>query len=279
MSLPSALDLAPDIGKALGGRRPAIFLDFDGTLSPIASRPELALLPLPTRDLLAALGARCIVCLLSGRALQDLRARVGLSDVYYGADHGRHIVGPQGSDVEHVVGAEARADLRSAARLLLDTVGAVEGVVVETKELSLSVHYRLTPEPYRDTVAAAVAEAAARVPGLDARGGKLVHELLPRDGWDKGRALLWLLERLGLSAAEVCPICLGDDMTDEDMFRAAGDDGISILVGDDGRPTLAQYALAGPEEAARFLALVLRQLEASCPRGVIEGWTGRVGES
>jgi trehalose-phosphatase len=262
-TLPSALAMCEAIGWSIGGRDPALFLDFDGTLAPVASRPEAACLPAATRTLLASLARTHVVCILSGRELQDLRSKVGLTNIYYGADHGRHLLGPTGRNLELVVGAEARTDLRSAARSIRSRLDDVEGVIVETKDLSLSVHYRLTPEGQRDRVAAAVADVAGTFPALSLGQGKLVHELRPRDGWDKGQAMLWLLERLHLSATEVCPVCLGDDITDEDMFLAAADGGVSILVGAVDRPTLAQYCLAGTEEVASFLAFFDRRRRPS----------------
>ncbi len=235
-------------------RRPAFFLDFDGTLAPIVSRPELARMPAATGAFVRALTERYLVCILSGRTLQDLRKKIEIPGVYYGADHGRHIIGPPGSEVEYVVGAEAREDLRAAGARLQHGLADTEGVIVEMKDLSLSVHYRLTPAPERDAVAALMGEVATSYPALALGHGKLVHELRPRDGWDKGQALLWLLERLDLTFDRVCPICVGDDLTDEDMFRATGQQGVSILVGSATRDTLAEYSVADPDETVRFLA-------------------------
>ena len=251
--LPHALEQLSTIVEQVGGRDPAFFLDFDGTLSPIAPRPDLACLPSPTRTLLASLGERHVVCILSGRTLEDLTRKVAVPGVFYGADHGRHIIGPDESGIEHVVGAEARGDLRSAARLLRQKLADIEGVIVEEKDLSLSVHYRLTPETHRAVVARRVEGIAAGFQHLALGRGKMVHELRPRDGWDKGQAMLWLLERLGLIRSQTCPVCLGDDLTDEDMFRALDGRGIAIVVGSVDRPTLAQYVLADACEAAQFL--------------------------
>ena len=156
--LPHALDTFPIIVEQVGGRDLAFFLDFDGTLAPIAPRPDLACLPASTATLLAALAKRHLVCILSGRALPDLRRKVAIPGVFYGADHGRHIIGPDESGIEHVVGAEAREDLRSASRLLQQRLADIEGVIVEEKDLSLSVHYRLTAEAHRPVVSRRVQE-------------------------------------------------------------------------------------------------------------------------
>lgn len=251
---PSALERLPEIVERLRHRDPAFFLDFDGTLAPIAARPSLARMPDPTRALLSRLAERHLVCILSGRELSDLRAKVGVPAAYYGADHGRHIIGPQGSDAEHVVGAEAREDLRAAGRLLQRALADIDGVIVEKKDLSLSVHFRQTPARERATVTSRVEEIAGSYPMLTLGHGRSVFEIRPRDGWDKGQAMLWLLGRLAIAPSQTCAICMGDDLTDEDMFRSLGDEDVTVVVGDATRPTLARFTVADPEEAARFLA-------------------------
>ena len=124
---------------------------------------------------------------------------------------------------------------------------------MEAKELSLSVHYRLVAERERPLVHRIVAEVADTAPGISLAAGKLVHELGPRVPWGKGRAMLWLLERLGLERSGVCPVCLGDDLTDEDMFAAAGSWGVSVVVGVPDRPTRADYVLRDCDETATLL--------------------------
>jgi trehalose-phosphatase len=83
--------------------------------------------------------------------------------------------------------------------------------------------------------------------------GKKVYELLPDIDWDKGKAVLWLLENLGLDCANGRPIYVGDDRTDEDAFRALGQRGVGILVSEQPRPTAASYSLKDPAEVGRFL--------------------------
>ncbi len=238
----------------MGGRTPAFFLDFDGTLAPIVDRPEYARLPEATRAVLRSLSERYVVCVISGRGLHDVRDKTGLPYLFYAADHGRRIEGPPGSDVSLEVGGEAKSSLRKAARQLEDVLGHVSGVIVERKDLSLSVHYRLAPHNLHEQVAAEVARVAALHPRLALRSGKLVHELRPGDDWDKGRAVLWLMERLGLTFAAHCPVCIGDDLTDEDMFRAVGGRGVTVFVGDGNARTAALFRVQDVHEASVLLA-------------------------
>jgi trehalose 6-phosphate phosphatase len=252
--LPWAFESVSRITESIAGRKLGFFLDFDGTLAAIGPRPDLVALPQRHREVLDDLNRRHLVCLLSGRGLQDLKARIALSDLFYAGDHGYRISGPPNSGVEYEVGGAARETLATAAAELRELVGRVEGVVVEEKGLSLSVHYRLTPPSAVPTVADAVRRVRAQYPSLRQTTGKLVFEFHPGDDWSKGRAMLWLLERLGYGRGDICPICLGDDLTDEDTFLAAQGWGISVLVGPSARPTHADYLLYDTTEVAAFLA-------------------------
>lgn len=249
----SAASVLPDVRARIGRRTPVFFLDFDGTLAPLTATPELACLAPSARSLLARLARINVVCLLSGRSLPDLRAKVGLDTVYYGGDHGRCIVGPPGTGIEFTSSRASEADLQAAAADLRSTLAHIPGVLVESKDLSLAVHYRLTPPSQWETVATAVGEIARVHPSLTLGAGKLVHELRPNDGWGKGQALLWLLGALGLSTERVCPICLGDDLTDEDMFCAVRDTGVAILVGDEQTISHAHFRVDSVEEVHRLL--------------------------
>jgi trehalose 6-phosphate phosphatase len=102
-------------------------------------------------------------------------------------------------------------------------------------------------------VEAMVDDVLARHPDLRKGYGKKVFELQPRLDWHKGKAVLWLLRVLELDGPEVLPLYIGDDLTDEDAFRALGDRGLSIIVEEGSRPTAASYVLKHPEEVRSFL--------------------------
>jgi trehalose-phosphatase len=116
----------------------------------------------------------------------------------------------------------------------------------------------------------AVADVAERFPVLRVTEGKLVYEFRPPDDWDKGRAVAWIMDQLGMGKGEGVgengpqsgfPIALGDDLTDEDMFSAVEDWGAAVIVGDPGRPTKASHRVADHIEATRLLE-ALRDLLA-----------------
>jgi alpha,alpha-trehalase len=93
----------------------------------------------------------------------------------------------------------------------------------------------------------AVDSILARSEGLRRTEGKKVFELRPDIDWDKGKAVLWLLDALGFDDEDVMPLYIGDDVTDEDAFRALKGMGLSILVGDPSQTTQADYRLEDPD--------------------------------
>lgn len=257
--LPHALASISALRLQASGRRIALFLDLDGTLAPIEARPDLVALPAATRDLLEDLALLCPVAVVSGRGLDDLRDKVEVRSLYFVADHGFQILGPVRSRLELEVGREYRPQLQQAAAALRRTTQTIEGALVEEKGLSISVHYRLVPEPRHKTVLRAVADVAERFPVLRVTEGKLVYELRPPGDWNKGKALLWIMEQLGLTRESGAggtpgfPIAIGDDLTDEDMFAAVEGWGAGVIVGEPQRPSRASYSVADHLEAARLL--------------------------
>src|SRR6185295_14958024 len=190
--LPNALARWPEIAHRIAASRLALFLDYDGTLSPIAPRPDLATLPEATRDVLVRLAAHHPVAILSGRGRDDVAALVDLPQLTYAGRHGFDIRGP---GLEHEVGEGIPATIARVAAELAAELGAIDGVLVEPKRFSVAVHYRLVRPAEVPAIEAAVARAAERT-GLRQVGGKKVFELRPDIDWHKGEALLWLLDRL-----------------------------------------------------------------------------------
>ncbi|MEO8718741.1 MAG: trehalose-phosphatase [Burkholderiales bacterium] len=239
------------IRAAAGGRRLAIFLDYDGTLTPIVERPEDAVLDAAMRSVLRRLARQHTVAIVSGRDLADVRARVGLEGLVYAGGHGMDIDGPGVSRVHEAARAAAPRLEAAASDVARDTAG-LTGVQLERKRYALAVHYRRAREADAPAVEKAVDDAAARHPGLRKTLGKKVFELRPDVEWDKGRAVLWLIETLRLEDA--LPVYVGDDLTDEDAFRALAGRGIGIVVQDAPQPSAARYTLHDPDEVRALLA-------------------------
>ncbi len=258
--LPDGLQV-PDLTSQ---RSPAVFFDFDGTLSEIVNDPDSARLADGAADALTSLSAQCPVAILSGRDLADVRQRIGLPGLWYAGSHGFELTGPDG---EHHQNADAAASipvLAEAAAALTDQLGDIAGVVVEHKRFGVAVHYRNAARDRVGEVAAAVRSAGQRN-ALRVTTGREVIELRPDVDWDKGKTLHWVLDyvRDDKGSGSLLPIYLGDDITDEDAFDAVADDGIAILVrhSDDGdRATAARYALDDPDRVREFTELLARRL-------------------
>jgi alpha,alpha-trehalase len=254
--LPSALESAPEIRNLLTGRRPAVFLDYDGTLTPIVERPEDARLAPETRHAIAELAVRFPVAVISGRDLDDVRVMVEMDELAYAGSHGFDIVRPDGSRDQR--GGEYLPDLDAAERDLSQLLGGIPGVRLERKAFGIAVHFRQADEDRIPDVQAAVTAVAAAHPRLRRTGGKKVVELRPNVEWDKGRAVLWLVRVLGLDGPDLLPIYIGDDETDEDAFRAIRERGLGVVVLGEGdeRVTEARYSLRSTEETHSFLRLL-----------------------
>jgi trehalose 6-phosphate phosphatase len=247
--LPSALEHVEEITAR--SDQLAVFLDYDGTLTAIVSDPKEALLSDSMRQTLQALVTRASVAVLSGRELDDVRNRVAIEAIAYAGSHGFDIAGPHGLHRQEAI--EFLPALDVAEKQLREKLAGIAGVLIERKRFSIATHYRNVNESDFPKLERAVSEVAARHRELRRMEGKKVYELLPCTDWDKGKALLWLLENLGLEHGKVHPIYIGDDRTDEDAFRALGQRGVGILVSEEPRPTAASYSLKDPAEVERFL--------------------------
>jgi trehalose-phosphatase len=259
--IPSALDHVQEF-TARG--RLAVFLDYDGTLAPIVSAPEKALLSDSMREAVRALAARAPVGILSGRDLDDVRQRVNIDAVVYTGSHGFDIAGPRG--LRKQIATECLPIIDSAEKELRQKLGGIPGALVDRKRFSVAVHYRNVDENGVGEIERIVNEVAARCRELRKIENKKVYELQPDIDWNKGRALVWLLESLGLDRKEVLPIYIGDDRTDEDAFGAIRQRGAGILISEQPRPTAARYTLKNPSEVERFLRELVRTVTNWEPR-------------
>ncbi len=248
----NALQDFSDIRRRLTGKRPVVFLDYDGTLTPIVARPDLAVLSDRMRAELAELAAMCTVAVVSGRDLADIRRLVGLDGLIYAGSHGFDITGPDGLHIQHEQGAAFIEAVREAAERLRPATAGIQGALVEPKRFAVAVHYRQVADADVAQVEAAVDAVLAQLPTLRKTHGKKVFELRPRFDWDKGKAVLWLLQALKLDGPNVLPFYIGDDLTDEDAFAALGEAGVTIFVGHP-EHTAARYVLEDPEEVGAFL--------------------------
>jgi trehalose 6-phosphate phosphatase len=250
-----------EIGARIKRARHILFLtDFDGTLAPIVEQPEEAVISDEVRKLLRSLVKHPLytVGIISGRATKDLMERVDIRDIIYAGNHGMEIYGRDISFVEPTAEG-TRSFLRILHHALSIALKGIEGVIVENKGLSLSVHYRMAEEKENQRIKG-IFDRVTRP--WHTRGtvrvtfGKKVYEVRPPTAWNKGKAIEWLLAVYGRDRAkgETWPIFLGDDLTDEDGFTVVKRrGGLSIFVGDSARESNADYFLSSTQEVELLL--------------------------
>ncbi len=254
---PSALERLDEIAEQAEGKEITVFLDYDGTLTPIVDTPDKAILSDQMRRTVVRLSEHCTVGIISGRDLADVKKLVGIDSIVYAGSHGFDITGPRGLAVDNQVGAEFLPSLDKAEKALNEKLGSIRGATVERKKFAIAIHYRLVEPSRTDAVEAIVDEVAAGHNDLRKARGKKIFELQPRMDWHKGKALFSLLETLGLDRDDVLPIYLGDDVTDEDAFRALQGRGIGVVVWDEPYETAASYSLDSPDQVGQFLTALI----------------------
>lgn len=256
----AALNGTGQILDRLEGKRLALFLDYDGTLTPIVTRPENAILKGKMREVIRDLADHVFVAIVSGRDLDDVRSMVGLDQLYYAGSHGFDIGGPDGMRMQQQEAKERLPQLEAAERKLRGELEGFAGIRVERKRFALAVHFREAASEDESWIEGVVDGVQREHPELRKKGGKKIFELQPDVSWDKGRAILWLLERLDLTGEDVLPAYIGDDVTDEDAFEALAGHGLTIRVGPADEPTRAEFFLSDIDQLENFLAGLLRWL-------------------
>ena len=234
------------------GSNPVVFLDYDGTLAAIVDDPAEAHIGEEVRRALSFLSQSMPVGVISGRALEDVKSMVSLDGLIYGGSHGFEIETADGDRLRPPDVGDAVAQLQQAEQLLKERSSGLNGVFVEAKPYAIAVHTRRAESQEVRRAAGELAEdVAGRFDHLVIRGGKEIHELRPAMDWDKGAALIHLLDTL----PDVhVPLYIGDDETDEDAFRAADSRaGVGIIVAPAPTNTSASYRLRDHEEVRKFL--------------------------
>ena len=252
--LPNALTSYGQLIGITSARESMLFLDYDGTLSPIVSDPGAARLVEGAAEALKLVAEVCPVAILSGRDLADIRSRVDIPGVWFAGSHGFELTEPDGTQHQNEAAAFYVPVLEGAANELSRILAPIPGVRVEHKRFAVAVHYREVASEQVGEIVAATHQIGAR-DGLRVTTGRMLVELRPDLDWDKGTTLAWIRDRIDPSGS-LLPIYIGDDLTDEDAFDAVEFDGIGIVVGHDedgDRKTAAHFALQSPDQVREFL--------------------------
>ncbi|KAI9116918.1 hypothetical protein K1719_011917 [Acacia pycnantha] len=261
---PSALDMFEQIIEASRGKQIVVFLDYDGTLSPIVDDPDRAFMSDAMRKTVRNL-ARCFpTAIVSGRCRDKVYSFVRLAELYYAGSHGMDIKGPTkiskyNKDNKAILFQPACEFLPMMAKvykLLVEKTSSTPGAKVENNKFCVSVHFRCVDEKKWSELANQVRSVLKEYPKLRLTQGRKVLEIRPRIKWDKGEALEFLLQSLGFAnCTDVFPVYIGDDRSDEDAFKKLRDrgKGYGILVSKFPKDTSASYSLQEPDEVMDFL--------------------------
>ncbi len=244
-------DHLPEFTKELAGKDTFLFLDYDGTLTPIVNAPDMAILSKEIRALILRLKEKTPVAIISGRSLEDVKLRVGIEDIIYSGNHGAEIW-----DGEKTVINQDHTEKRAFLEELIGRLGAalarIHGVIIEDKGVTASIHFRMVKPrdlaEFLDLFARATegSETSFRI-----TSGKKVFEIRPLDIWNKGDAVNWINKNFYPGRKT---IYIGDDTTDEDAYRAIKDGGLSLSVGTSPE---SDYFLKDQSEVKRFLEFLL----------------------
>ena len=236
-----------------------LLFDFDGTLCPFSPDPDAVHLTPAVSGLLGSLACKpaSTVGIISGRRLPDLhrRARVA-KEIYLAGFHGLEIEAP-GEAFMHPDAAEATPLMRGIADQMQPCLQHLPGVFIEDKVFSIALHYREADDEVRVTAQDQFMSIARRhldTGRLRALPGACVIELLPGIAWNKGHALEWIRERVEKLHGPTFSVYIGDDVTDEDAFRAVGPNGMTIAASD--RASGAQFLVDGPDSVRRLMQLI-----------------------
>ncbi|QHO56000.1 Trehalose-phosphate phosphatase A [Arachis hypogaea] len=276
LKYPSALTSFEQITNYAKGKRIALFLDYDGTLSPIVDNPDCAFMSDNMRDAVKKVAEYFPTAIISGRSRDKVYEFIGLTELYYAGSHGMDIIGPvrqavpdnhpnctirstdkQGKEVNlFQPAAEFLPLIDEVFESLVESTKDIKGAKVENNKFCVSVHYRNVDDKSWDLVGQIVHDILKGYPRLRLTHGRKVLEVRPVIDWDKGKAVTFLLESLGLSNCDdVLPIYIGDDRTDEDAFKVLreGNKGYGILVSSAPKESNAVYSLRDPSEVMEFL--------------------------
>ncbi|KAG0545889.1 hypothetical protein BDA96_02G400400 [Sorghum bicolor] len=278
---PSALAQFEALLAAAKGKQIVLFLDYDGTLSPIVEDPDRAVMSEEMREAVRRVAEHFPTAIVSGRCRDKVFNFVKLTELYYAGSHGMDIQGPanhhlQAEVVHYQAGTEFLPVIEEVFGTLTAKMEAIAGAKVENNKYCLSVHFRCVREEEWNAVNEEVRSVLKDYPNLKLTHGRKVLEIRPSIKWDKGKALEFLLKSLGYAGRnDVFPIYIGDDRTDEDAFKMLRNmgQGIGILVSRLPKETAASYSLSDPTEVKEFLCKLEKSAKEDAPDLASSGCT------
>lgn len=242
--------------STLFNKKKVMFLDYDGTLTPIVERPELAVLSPEMKTAVKHLTEKHTVAIVSGRMREDVEKLVGIKGIFYAGSHGFDIMGP-GFSMMHPQAEKIVPVISQVIKELSQKLEDIPNIIIEKKKFSVAVHYRLVAQQYLSRISAAVNEIIQEKKELRLMSGKKVFEILPNIDWDKGKAVRWIMNALEVSWQDVCVVYIGDDVTDEYAFRTLRTRGFGFLVSNESKESAADFRLSSTEEVKKLFEKVV----------------------
>ncbi|KAL0326533.1 UNVERIFIED_CONTAM: putative trehalose-phosphate phosphatase F [Sesamum angustifolium] len=287
---PSALKSFQLIVDHAKNRKLVMFLDYDGTLSPIVDDPDRAFMSNEMRSAVRSVAKHFPTAIISGRSRDKVYDLVGLTELYYAGSHGMDIMFPardtvspnhlnciqstdlQGKDVNLFQPAsEFLPMINEVYRTFVEITKDIKGAKVGNHKFCVSLHYRNVDENSWPLIAQYVHDILKDYPRLRLTHGRKVLEVRPVIDWHKGRAVEFLLESLGFSnSSDVLPIYIGDDRTDEDAFKVLrkGNRGYGILVSTTPKESNAFFSLRDTSEVQDFLESLVGRMAQQDAKGL-----------
>lgn len=235
-----------------------LMLDFDGTLVPIVQSPEEAKLSIETRNLLQKLCQKhnLYLVIISGRELEDIKKKIGLPDIIYGGNHGLE------GEIFHKkysypIASKTVSTLKKIQKSLDKIASQFAGVIIEDKGIVLSFHYRLVGKkvPEVKSLFKKTLKPYIKDKSISIIAGKMVFDIRPKVNWNKGSFAELVINQIFMQTKTIpVVIFIGDDKTDEDVFRIVKK-GITIKVGG-AYQSSANYTLKNTNEVFKFLKWV-----------------------
>ncbi|XP_021912448.1 probable trehalose-phosphate phosphatase D [Carica papaya] len=252
-----------------------VFLDYDGTLSPIVEDPDRAYMFEKMRIAVHEIAKIFPTAIVSGRSLAKVKGFVQLDNVIYAGSHGMDISTPSGSlkygdDKNQTKTVNEKGNevfnfqpahdflpkIQEIKEVLQEKIKDIKGASIEDNKFCISVHYRRVHQEEVDNLKEIVKSTMDAYPNFCRSEGKKVVEVRPMIDWDKGRALDYLLDTLGFgNSTDFLPMYIGDDKTDEDAFKVIKSigRGYPIVVSSTPKETNALYSLQDTDEVMNFL--------------------------
>ena len=252
----------PELSLKIKNHHVCVFLDYDGVLAPITNIPCQAVIPKETKHILRRLvdKSNLTLAIVSGRSIKNIKGMVKIKNIIYAGNHGLE-VGDLQTSCEIPVSLRYKTELKRVKKELINKLAKIKGVLIEDKEFSLSLHYRLVNKAYVPTIKSIFKRAIAKLKMQDKIKiftDKKTLEITPNILWNKGSivSLILILLRSFFKRKKIMPIYIGDGLTDNDAFRALKKHGITIFVGAS-RRAQADYYLKNTLEVRELLKEIL----------------------